>query len=51
MAENSQQRAQETAEFFLLGLFSLIDAILDKPMEQMMGYYRSPTRSRRRSPA
>lgn len=36
MAENSQRRTQETAEFFLLGLFSLIDAILDKPMEQMM---------------
>ena len=35
MAENSQ-RTQETAEFFLLGLFSLIDAILDKPMAQMM---------------
>lgn len=35
MAENSQ-RTQATAEFFLLGLFSLIDAILDKPMAQMM---------------
>lgn len=35
LAENSQ-RAQETGEFFLLGLFSLIDAILDKPKAQLM---------------
>lgn len=35
LAENSQ-RLQEYAEFFLLGLFSLIDAILDKPMEQVL---------------
>jgi len=35
LAENSQ-RAQDVSEVFLLGLFSLIDAILDTPMEQMM---------------
>lgn len=35
LAENSQ-RVQEGNECFLLGLFSLIDAILDKPMEQIM---------------
>jgi EAL and modified HD-GYP domain-containing signal transduction protein len=36
LAEHSQ-RAQDVSEVFLLGLFSLIDAILDMPMEQMMG--------------
>lgn len=35
LAEHSQ-RAQDVSEVFLLGLFSLIDAILDTPMEQMM---------------
>ncbi len=35
LAKNSPQ-VKESAEFFLLGLFSLIDAILDRPMKQMM---------------
>lgn len=35
LAENSK-RALDISEMFLLGLFSLIDAILDAPMEQMM---------------
>ncbi|MGD9948609.1 MAG: EAL and HDOD domain-containing protein [Desulfobulbus sp.] len=35
LAENSQ-RVEESSECFLLGLFSLIDAILDKPMEQVL---------------
>jgi EAL and modified HD-GYP domain-containing signal transduction protein len=36
LAENSQ-RPQDTTEMFLLGLFSLIDAILDRPMVQLLG--------------
>lgn len=35
LAERYQQQ-EDTSELFLLGLFSLLDAILDTPMEQMM---------------
>ncbi|MDD2463673.1 MAG: HDOD domain-containing protein [Desulfobulbus sp.] len=36
LAENSPKQGQESSELFLLGLFSLIDAILDKPMKNIM---------------
>ena len=32
----SCKQVTDSGEFFLLGLFSLIDAILDKPMQQVL---------------
>ena len=36
LGKESRSSADEASELFLLGLFSLLDAILDTPMEQLM---------------